>query len=190
MLNAVVHLQGTVVVLPRHSGEGEATATVSKDPGPIVPEVKELLWGAGSFIVFAVLMRFFLFPKLKKGMDDRYRSIRNAHDSADAERAAARSELRQYEAQVAGIRAEAALVVESARQQVEGERQSRLAEVNARINEQRAAAQAHAEQQRAAASAQVQAAVTDVAAHAARLATGREPSAEALHRAVSEVMAR
>jgi hypothetical protein len=31
----------------------EIEGTLSKDPGPIVPEMKELAWGAGSFIVLA-----------------------------------------------------------------------------------------------------------------------------------------
>jgi len=67
-------------------------------PSPIIPEMKELVWGAGAFIVFALLMRFFLFPRLKKGMDARYNSIREGHENADAARSSARSEVAQYEA--------------------------------------------------------------------------------------------
>ena len=37
-----------------------------------------MLWGFGSFVVFAVLMRYFLFPRLRKGMDARYCAIRAA----------------------------------------------------------------------------------------------------------------
>jgi len=35
-------------------------------PSPILPEAKELAWGAGTFIVFALLMRFFLYPRLRR----------------------------------------------------------------------------------------------------------------------------
>ena len=67
---AVVHLHGSTAHLVSETGEEETGAheTVSKDPGPIIPELKELYWGAGAFIVFALLMRFVLFPKVKKGM--------------------------------------------------------------------------------------------------------------------------
>lgn len=163
---------------------------VSKEPGPIVPEVKELIWGAGSFIVLAVLMRWVLFPKLKKGMDARYNSIRDAHDTADAARAGARAEVADYEAQLAAIKAEAAQVVEAARATLETERQAALAEVNARIAEQRAAALAQADAARDAARDQIHAAVSDVAGRAGELATGRRPSGDVVDRVVSEVMAR
>ena len=191
MQSAVVHLHGSsVILLPSESSEGEAGVAPSKDPGPIIPEGKELAWGAGAFIVFALLMRFVLFPKVKKGMDARYHGIRSAHESADAERSAARAEVADYEAQVAAIKAEAAKVVEGARATVESERQARLAEVNARLAQQRAAAVAEADAARAAARDQIAAAVSDVAGKVGELATGKRPSAEMVDKVVSEVMAR
>lgn len=186
MHSAVVHLHGSLV----HLLTAAAEEPVSKDPGPIVPELKELYWSAGSFIVFALLMRFWLFPKLKKGMDARYQGIRSAHESADAERSNARAEVADYEAQVAAIKAEAAREVEAARNALEAERQAKLAEVNARLAEQRAAAVAEADAERAAARDQIHAAVSDVAGRAGELATGRRPSDEVVTRVVSEVMAR
>lgn len=192
MLSAVVHLQGSSVVvdlLPAaESSEGKAE--ILPGPGPIVPEAKELYWGAGSFIVFALLMRFFLFPRVKKGMDARYHSIRSAHENADAERAAARAEVAEYQAEVAAITAEAARTVEAARATLEAERSARLAEVNARIAERRARAAAEADAARAAVHDQIAAAVGDVAGTAGRLATGRAPSADMVSRVVAEVMAR
>ena len=81
MHSAVVHLQGSSVQVHLVSDDttdttattdaattettpagGEPTAaegtnaTALKEPGPIVPEVKELAWSAGSFVVFALLM--------------------------------------------------------------------------------------------------------------------------------------
>ena len=192
MLTAVVHLQGSAVHvhLAPHSEEGAVEVEVSKDPGPIVPELKELYWGGGSFIVFAILMRFFLFPRLKKSMDARYNGIRSAHEAAEAERAGARAEVADYEAQLAGIRAEAAKVVDGARSTLESERQARLAEVNGRIAQRRDAANAQADAARAAARDQIVAAVSDVASTAGELATGRRPSADVVSRVVNEVMAR
>ena len=61
------HLQ---VILPAQTPTTEAATTEPETgPSPIAPEKKELLWGAGAFIVLAILVRFFLFPRLKKGMD-------------------------------------------------------------------------------------------------------------------------
>jgi len=192
VLSAVVHLQGSTVVLDlRPAAEaGEAGAEIKPGPGPIVPEAKELYWGAGSFIVFALLMRFFLYPRLKKGMDARYQSIRGAHEAADAERAAARAEVADYEAELASIKAEAAKKVDAARATLEAERTSTLATVNARIAERRAAAAAEAEAARAAVRDQIAAAVGDVAGKAGELATGRAPSPAVVSKIVAEVMAR
>lgn len=184
-----VELRGSTVHFVAAAGTGEA-GTVSKDPGPIVPEMKELAWGAGSFVVFALLMRFVLFPKVKKGMDARYHSIQSSHDGADAERSSARAELADYEVQLAGIKAEAAKVVDAARVTLETERQAKLAEVNAGIAERKAAAAAQAEGVRTAARDQIHAAVSDVAGRAGELATGRRPAADVVDQVVSEVMAR
>jgi F-type H+-transporting ATPase subunit b len=93
-------------------------------PGPIIPEMKELAWGAGSFIVFALLMRVFLDPRLRKGMDARYNSIRDGHEAADAARASARSEVAQYEAAVSAAKADAAKVVDAARATLESTRRT------------------------------------------------------------------
>jgi F-type H+-transporting ATPase subunit b len=166
------------------------SATEASKPGPIIPEAKELIWGAGSFIVFALVMRFLLFPKLKRGMDARYASIREGHESADRLRTTARAEVVDYENQVAQIRHEASGIVDEARETVERERQARLAEVNARLSEQRNAALAEAEAQRQAARGQIHAAVSDVAGHAGELATGQRPPADVVDRVVGEVMAR
>ena len=105
-------------------------------PSPIAPELKELAWGAGSFIVlFAAHAVLVLFPKLKKGMDARYgRASVGDHETADAERAAAKAEVAEYEARVGGrSRPRRASAVDAARQTLEAERTAPLAEVNAGI---------------------------------------------------------
>ena len=169
---------------------GAAEVTYSQDPGPILPEMKEVVWGGGAFIVFAILMRFFLFPRLKKSMDARYHGIRSAHEAAEAERSSARAEVADYEAQLAGIKAEAAKVLDAARATLESERAAKLAEVNAGIASRRDAATAQADAARSAVRDQIAAAVSDVASTAGELATGRRPSADVVSKVVSEVMAR
>jgi len=124
------------------AAEGESTAEVKTAPNPIAPETKELAWAAGSFIVLFVLMRFFLFPKLKKGMEARYAGIRGDIEGADKAKSDARGEVAEYEKALEAVRAEAAARVDKARQTVDAERQAKLAEVNARIAAKRAEADA------------------------------------------------
>ena len=157
-------------------------------PSPIIPEMKELAWGAGSFIVFALLMRFFLFPRLKKGMDARYNSIREGHENADATRTSARSEVAQYDAAVVAAKAEAAKVVDAARATLEAERQAAITAANARIAAQREAAMAAADAARAAGRSQVESAVVEVVSSAVEIATGKRPDGSAVSRAVVDAM--
>jgi F-type H+-transporting ATPase subunit b len=150
--------------------------------------MKEIAWGAGSFIVFALLMRLFLFPRLKRGMDARYESIRSGHENAEATRTAARTEVSQYESALASAKAEAAKVIEAARTTLEGERQAQISAANGRISSQRDVALAQAESARTAARSQVESAVADVVSSAVEIATGKKPDASAVSRAVSDAM--
>jgi F-type H+-transporting ATPase subunit b len=189
-----VHLvsaeEGKEVDLTECSFEPEASNPTECGPGPspIIPEMKELAWGAGSFIVFALLMRFFLFPRLKKGMDSRYNSIREGHENADATRTSARSEVAQYDAAVVAAKAEAAKVVDAARATLETERQAAITAANARIATQREAAMVAADAARAAGRSQVESAVVDVVSSAVEIATGKRPDGSAVSRAVADAM--
>jgi F-type H+-transporting ATPase subunit b len=170
--------------------EGEAHSDVEpKDgPSPIAPELKELVWGAGAFVVFAVLMRLVLYPRVKKGMEARYASIRAGHEDADAMRAAARTEVSEYQTQLAALRAEASARVDAARQTLEGERQERLTEANARIAERRAEVVARVEAEREAARGQIEEAVVGLVSNITELAIGKQPDGAAVSGAVASAM--
>jgi F-type H+-transporting ATPase subunit b len=193
VLTAVASVTDAVVevrfVATEEGGEEEAEHAVpEKDLNPIAPEVKEIVWGFGSFVVLALLMRYVLYPRLRKGMDARYALIKGGHDEAEEVTTAAQSDVAQYEAQLATIKSEAQQRVDAARATLESERAERLAEVNARIAEKRAAAAAEVERARAAVQADVESAVRTVAARAGELATGRTPDPAVLDRAVADVM--
>jgi F-type H+-transporting ATPase subunit b len=170
--------------------EGEEVPVPESDLNPIAPEMKEVVWGFGSFLVLLVLMRLFLYPRLKRGTDARNDLIVDSHAQAEQMRQTARAEVADYEAQLAQVKAEAAARVEAARQTLETERQAKLAEVNARLSAARAAAAADADAAREAAKPQIHAAVSEVAAAAGQLATGRAPAPDVVDRVVSEVMSR
>jgi F-type H+-transporting ATPase subunit b len=170
-----------------HEAE-EGHAVPEDDLNPIFPEVKEILWGFGSFVVLALLMRYFMYPRLRKGMDARYGLIASGHEQAEQITASATGDVANYESQLAAAKAEAATRVDAARATLEAERAERLAEVNARIAERRAEAATELESARAAVQGDVEVAVRDVAARAGRLATGRDPDAAVVSEAVSSVM--
>jgi F-type H+-transporting ATPase subunit b len=157
-------------------------------PSPLAIENKELLWGAGAFIVLALLMRFWLVPAVKKGMDARYNLIRSGHEQADTARAAARAEVAEYESALATVKAEAHERIEAARETLEAERSARLAEVTAEISGRREVAAAEAAAAREAASADVASAAADVTSRTIELATGKVPDAATVRSAVDSAM--
>ena len=168
--------------------EGNETTVCAEGPSPIAPEIKELAWGAGSFIVLALLMRFLLFPKLKAGMDARYAHIRDGHEQADTARAAAKAEVAQYESALATVKAEANERVDAARQTLEAERAARLGEANAAIAAKREAAAAESRAAREAANVDIAAAVASVSSRTVELSIGKAPDASVVNNAVNESM--
>jgi F-type H+-transporting ATPase subunit b len=164
------------------------TTETKTAPNPVNPAKNEILWAAGSFLVLFVIMRYFLFPRLKKSMDARYASIRANSEGADQVKADAKSDVAEYDKALAAARAEAAGRVDVARQTVDNERNAQLAQVNARI----AAARAEADQQnaaaRAAAQGDVASAVATVASRVAELALGKAPDASLVNAAVASAM--
>ena len=191
MLTVTVTMTGAghavVVHLPQTTGEAETTAE-DKGPSPISPEVKELAWSAGAFILLFVLMRLVLFPRLKKGMDARYGKIRGDHETAEATRAAAKAEVADYEAELATVKAEARQRIDAARQTLEGERSAALSEANGRIAARRAEAVAANDAARAAAAEHIHAAVADVSSRATELAIGRRPDPDAVSGIVTSLI--
>ena len=177
-----VHLPGYIPVVAAEEEVPE------KDLNPIFPEVKEIVWGFGPYVVFALLLRFAFYPKLRKSMDARYFAIRAGHEQAEKVTDDAREAVAAYEAQLAGIRAEAQQRIEAARSTLETERSEQLGAANSRIAERRAAAATEAEQARQAAQADVEAAVRAVAARAGELATGRTPDPQVVNDAVAAAM--
>jgi F-type H+-transporting ATPase subunit b len=158
------------------------------DLNPLAVEMKELVWGFGSFAVMALVLRYALYPKLKKGMDARAEGVRRDREAAQATTEAARADVAAYEAQVASLRAEAQHRVEAARATLEAERAERLAAANAEIAERRAAAMAEVDAARAAAQGDVESAVVDVVSTFAERATGRAVDASIVQNVVRDSM--
>jgi F-type H+-transporting ATPase subunit b len=178
-----------VRLLAAQEEEGEEHAEeVDEGPSPIAPELKELAWGVGSFVVFLILVRLVFYPRIKKGMDARRALIDGQLEQAERTRADAEGEVAQYQAKLAEVRAEAARRIDAARQVLDQERQERLAEVNARIADKRAAATAEVEAAKAAARGQIVDAAAEVAASAAQRVLGRPVDAAAARAAAEDAV--
>jgi F-type H+-transporting ATPase subunit b len=191
VLTAVVVSSGSAVevVLPEDlvlSAEEEEVP--QNDLNPIAPELKEMAWGFGAFVVFAIALRFWLYPKLRAGMRDRYEGIQADRERAESLTASARADVAEYEARLASVRVEAQQKVDAARQTLEAERTERLAEANERIAQRRAAATADVEAARASAMDEVESAVVDVVGSAVPMATGRSVDPDAVRSAVRAAM--
>ena len=194
MLTAVVTSSGSAIEVTLlgapfvSAEEGEEAAGPESDLNPIAPELKEVVWGFGAFVVLALAMRLFLFRKVRDGMTSRYGRIEGDLEQADALTASARADVAEYDAQVATVRAEAQTRVEAARATLEAERSEKLAAANARIADKRSAAAAEVDAAKQAARGQVESAVADVSARLGELATGRRPSDDVVRGAVAQAM--
>jgi F-type H+-transporting ATPase subunit b len=175
--------------------EGEATTTaaetgtvVPEDPSPLAIEVKELAWSFGSFLVLLLLMRFWLYPRVKGTMDARQALIDNGLAEAESVKAAAQAEVADYQAALDEVRSEGQSRIDAAAKQVEGERQAKLAEVNAAIAERKSAAVAEVEAAKAAVASRVADAASDVVNTAAGHVLGQPPSGPTVSAAVQQAM--
>jgi F-type H+-transporting ATPase subunit b len=178
-----------VRVVLQQEGEGGTEATAEEEPpNPILPVGKEIIWSFATFIVLFLLMRFFLYPRLKQGMDARHARIRSQLEGAETVRAEAEAEVAQYQAALAEVRAQASTRIDAARQQLEAERQRRLTEVNAAIAEQKASAADATDAAKQAAMGQVEDAVSEVAASLAERALGSPVDRAAAREAAAETV--
>ncbi|HYN32556.1 MAG TPA: hypothetical protein VES40_08025 [Ilumatobacteraceae bacterium] len=194
MLTAVVTSSGSAIEVTLLGApfvtaeEGEEAAGPESDLNPIAPELKEVVWGFGAFVVLALALRLFLFRKVRDGMTSRYDRIEGDFEQAEALTASARADVADYDAQVAAVRADAQKRVDAARATLEAERSEKLAAANARIADKRGAAAAEVEAAKQAARGQVESAVADVSARLGELATGRRPSDDVVSDAVAQAM--
>ncbi|MEY4365396.1 MAG: synthase subunit [Actinomycetota bacterium] len=194
-MHLVAHINGARVTVRSATGShvrAEESSAESgqepKGPSPIAPEGKELAWGAGAFLVFLILMRLVLVPRVKRGMQERYEGVRGTLESADKATADARADVSAYEGRLAALRDEAAGRVDAARRTVDAERSARLAEVNSRIADMRAEADRRNAALREANRGNIVDAVTQVASRAAELATGRRPADAEVRQIVSTLV--
>ncbi len=100
-----------------------ADETSGVPENPILPATYELFWGAIAFAILYLLIRYVLLPPVQRVMNDREATIQADLDAADAAKAKMASADSELADQLAGVRAEAASIIEAARGEAEAERE-------------------------------------------------------------------
>ena len=139
----------------------------------ILPDGPELLWTAIFFFGLWALMKYVLLPPIIEGRDQREARVRTGQDSvSDSE-----SELAQitaaHEERIAAAKAEAASIIDAAREEADGQRAQAVSAVEEEIGKLRASAQAEIDTARTTALAGAKGSVSQLAVGAASKVLGR-----------------
>ena len=130
--------------------EGGKVEECQEAPNPILPATNEIIWGGLAFLILFGLLAKLGLPAVQKSMQERTEKIQGDLDAAERAKAEQASVLDRYNAQLAEAKAEAARIVEEARQSADGVRKDLIARAEAEANElrQRNAEQLTAERER------------------------------------------
>jgi len=130
--------------------EGGSIDACQEAPNPILPVTNEIIWGGLSFLVLFGALAKFGYPAIKKSMEERTEKIRSDLDAAESAKAEQAAVLDRYNAQLQDAKAEAARIIEEARQSADGVRKDLIARAEAEATElrQRNAEQLTAERER------------------------------------------
>ncbi|MDP6492851.1 MAG: F0F1 ATP synthase subunit B [Acidimicrobiales bacterium] len=136
-------------------------------PSPILPELNEIIWGGGAFLILFVLMVKKGFPAVQGAMDARANRIRSDLDEADRAKLEAQSVKSDYEARLADAKAEASRLIDEARGDAEKVRADLVARAEADAAGIRERAAAESDAAKAQAIADLRAEVASIALGAA-----------------------
>jgi F-type H+-transporting ATPase subunit b len=160
--------------------EGGSPDDCQEAPSPILPEVNEIIWGGISFLLLLLLMWKFALPALKDGMNARTERIRSDLDAADTAKTEAVTVLDSYKAQLADAKAEAARIIEEARQSADALKRDQEARLQTELAETRARAAADIESAKAQATADLRNELAQLAVGAASAVVNKnlDPAAQ------------
>jgi len=98
-----------------------------KARNPILPEGKEIIWAAISFVIVMAVLAWKAWPAIKKSLDDREAKIRADLERAESVRTEAEESLQGYQEQLADARNEAGRIIEEARRAADDVRRDLIA---------------------------------------------------------------
>ena len=134
-------------------------------PSPIIPELNEVIWGGGAFLVLFVIMVKKGFPAVKSAMDARAEKIRDDLDAAEKAKTDAQSVHADYEERLADAKNEASRLIDEARGAADQVRGDLTTKAETDIAEMKARASSEIEAAR-------QQAISDLKAEVAGIALG------------------
>jgi F-type H+-transporting ATPase subunit b len=152
-------------VLAAAAEAGEAVAEETKNP--ILPELSEMFWAAIFFLALWALMKYVLLPPIVRTMNDRDAKVRDDHQAAERAEVERVTKLEQYEAGLAGARAEAVRLIEDGRAEGEAQRREAIAAAEAEVAGQRATAAEEIAAAKARARAELTGSLAEIAVGAA-----------------------
>lgn len=155
---------------------------------PILPELNELFWGAVSFATLYFLIRYVLLPPVQRVMNDRAATIQADLDAADAAKARAVSATSELDDQLAGVRREAAAVIDAARTEADAERQRLLARAEREVSAMKEIAETEIARDREEAMASLRPQVAELAVGAASKVMNRQINLEAARPLVNRLL--
>ncbi len=160
--------------------EGGSVDDCHEAPSPILPATDELVWGSISFVLLLGLMWKFAFPAVKKGMNARTERIRGDLDAAEQAKSEAVGVLDGYKAQLADAKAEAARIIEEARQAADALKKDQEARLQTELADARARAAADIEAAKAQATADLRGELAQLAVGAASAVVNKnlDPAAQ------------
>lgn len=97
-------------------------AEVAEEPRIHIPETDELIWGSIAFLVLVFLLTKFVFPRLRKGLEERTKRIQGQLEEAERTKREADLVLEQYRAQLSEARAEVGKIIEEGKRTAEAMR--------------------------------------------------------------------
>lgn len=151
---------------------GQDVEAVKEVKNPILPTINEMFWAAIFFVILWILMKYVLLPRITKVMDGRADRIRDDLAAAEAAESARTEKLEQYEAGLAGARAEAVSIIEAARSEADAQRRTQISAAEADVAAVKAEAAAEVADAKARARAELTGSITDIAVGAASAVVG------------------
>lgn len=158
---------------------GKKIDACQESPNIIRPETNEIIYGGLAFLIVLVGLRFFAYPAVKKGMDDRTERIRGDLDQADRAKSEASGVLQDYQRQLADAKNESNRIIEEARQTADQLRVDLMARAEADVAELRERSRQDIEAAKDRAMADVRSQVAALAIGAAEAVVGRNLDPEA-----------
>ena len=168
----------------------EVVADCIEAPNVLLPETNEIIWGAIGFLTVLLFMLKFGFPAAKKAMTERTQKIQSDLDAAEQAKADAEAVRADYESKVADAKAEAARIIEEARQNADQLRSDQQARLNEELAAARAQAQADIDAAKSQAMGELRGEVANIAIGAAETVVGANLDRDAQTRLIEDYINR